>query len=99
MKKVVLMYKLVLVRHGESIWNKENKFTGWVDVDLSDQGRAEAHRAGEHEARADEVVHRLELGSIERDGRSGHDRQGNGPPPDGRLARGTRRRNGSCRRC
>jgi 2,3-bisphosphoglycerate-dependent phosphoglycerate mutase len=36
------MYKLVLVRHGQSIWNLENRFTGWTDVDLSDQGRAEA---------------------------------------------------------
>jgi 2,3-bisphosphoglycerate-dependent phosphoglycerate mutase len=41
------MYKLVLVRHGESQWNKENKFTGWVDVDLSDKGKQEAKRAGE----------------------------------------------------
>ena len=41
------MIKLVLLRHGESIWNKENLFTGWTDVDLSDQGMAEAKRAGE----------------------------------------------------
>ncbi|HTT38444.1 MAG TPA: 2,3-diphosphoglycerate-dependent phosphoglycerate mutase [Burkholderiales bacterium] len=40
------MYKLVLLRHGESIWNKENRFTGWTDVDLSDQGLQEAHEAG-----------------------------------------------------
>ena len=33
------MYKLVLLRHGESVWNKENRFTGWTDVDLSDKGR------------------------------------------------------------
>ncbi|HKT63726.1 MAG TPA: histidine phosphatase family protein, partial [Burkholderia sp.] len=33
------MYKLVLIRHGESTWNKENRFTGWVDVDLTEQGR------------------------------------------------------------
>lgn len=39
--------KLVLLRHGESIWNKENKFTGWTDVDLSDKGREEAGEAGE----------------------------------------------------
>lgn len=39
--------KLVLLRHGESIWNKENKFTGWTDVDLSDKGRQEAGEAGE----------------------------------------------------
>jgi 2,3-bisphosphoglycerate-dependent phosphoglycerate mutase len=36
------MYKVVLVRHGESDWNKENRFTGWTDVDLSEKGRAEA---------------------------------------------------------
>jgi 2,3-bisphosphoglycerate-dependent phosphoglycerate mutase len=41
------MIKLVLLRHGESIWNKENLFTGWTDVDLSEQGKAEANRAGE----------------------------------------------------
>jgi len=40
------MYKLVLLRHGESIWNKENRFTGWTDVDLSEQGLKEAHEAG-----------------------------------------------------
>jgi len=40
------MYKLVLLRHGESIWNKENRFTGWTDVDLSEQGRTEASKAG-----------------------------------------------------
>ena len=32
------MYKLVLLRHGESVWNKENRFTGWTDVDLSEKG-------------------------------------------------------------
>ena len=41
------MIKLVLLRHGESTWNKENRFTGWTDVDLSDQGLAEAQKAGE----------------------------------------------------
>src|SRR5262245_744692 len=41
------MIKLVLLRHGESVWNKENLFTGWTDVDLSDRGKAEAKRAGE----------------------------------------------------
>ena len=40
------MIKLVLVRHGESIWNLENKFTGWTDVDLSEKGILEAHKAG-----------------------------------------------------
>lgn len=38
--------KLVLVRHGESAWNKENRFTGWTDVDLSETGVAEAQRSG-----------------------------------------------------
>jgi 2,3-bisphosphoglycerate-dependent phosphoglycerate mutase len=41
------MHKLVLLRHGESIWNKENRFTGWTDVDLSDRGREEAREAGQ----------------------------------------------------
>jgi 2,3-bisphosphoglycerate-dependent phosphoglycerate mutase len=41
------MIKLVLVRHGESIWNKENRFTGWTDVDLSQKGIEEAKKAGE----------------------------------------------------
>ena len=41
------MIKIVLLRHGESTWNKENLFTGWTDVDLSEQGKAEAKRAGE----------------------------------------------------
>jgi 2,3-bisphosphoglycerate-dependent phosphoglycerate mutase len=40
------VHKLVLLRHGESTWNKENRFTGWTDVDLSDRGRAEAQEAG-----------------------------------------------------
>ncbi|MFH1458813.1 MAG: 2,3-diphosphoglycerate-dependent phosphoglycerate mutase [Candidatus Omnitrophota bacterium] len=40
------MYKVVLLRHGESIWNKENKFTGWTDVDLSEKGLEEAKQAG-----------------------------------------------------
>lgn len=40
------MHKLVLLRHGESIWNKENLYTGWTDVDLSEKGLQEAHEAG-----------------------------------------------------
>jgi 2,3-bisphosphoglycerate-dependent phosphoglycerate mutase len=40
------MYKLVLLRHGESTWNKENRFTGWTDVDLSEKGIQEAISAG-----------------------------------------------------
>jgi 2,3-bisphosphoglycerate-dependent phosphoglycerate mutase len=47
------MVELILLRHGESLWNRENRFTGWTDVDLSARGREEAHRAatllgGEH---------------------------------------------------
>jgi len=41
------MKKLVLLRHGESQWNRENRFTGWVDIDLSDKGREEASAAGQ----------------------------------------------------
>jgi 2,3-bisphosphoglycerate-dependent phosphoglycerate mutase len=40
------MYKIVLLRHGESVWNKENRFTGWTDVDLSEKGVEEAKSAG-----------------------------------------------------
>ncbi len=39
--------QVVLLRHGESTWNKENRFTGWTDVDLSEKGIAEAHSAGQ----------------------------------------------------
>ena len=41
------MYKLVLLRHGESVWDKENRFTGWTDVGLTDKGLAEAKMAGQ----------------------------------------------------
>jgi 2,3-bisphosphoglycerate-dependent phosphoglycerate mutase len=41
------MQKLVLIRHGESVWNQENRFTGWTDVDLSEEGFLQAKRAGE----------------------------------------------------
>ena len=53
-------YTLVLLRHGQSTWNLENKFTGWVDVDLTEQGEAEARRAGHDLASAGiapDVVH------------------------------------------
>lgn len=40
------MHRVVLLRHGESVWNKENLFTGWTDVDLSEKGRQEAQEAG-----------------------------------------------------
>ena len=41
------MKRIVLLRHGQSTWNKENRFTGWTDVDLTEKGVAEADRAGE----------------------------------------------------
>ncbi len=55
-----MTYKLVLLRHGESQWNAKNLFTGWVDVQLSEKGRAEAQRGGELLKEADilpDVVH------------------------------------------
>jgi 2,3-bisphosphoglycerate-dependent phosphoglycerate mutase len=42
------MKKVVLIRHGESVWNKENRFTGWTDVDLTEKGVEEAHKAGQY---------------------------------------------------
>ncbi|MCX8004243.1 MAG: 2,3-diphosphoglycerate-dependent phosphoglycerate mutase [Burkholderiaceae bacterium] len=45
------MFKLVLLRHGESVWNRENRFTGWTDVDLTEDGCREARAAGELLAR------------------------------------------------
>lgn len=47
------MYKIILLRHGESDWNKENRFTGWTDVDLSEKGIAEAKKAAELLAKND----------------------------------------------
>ena len=41
-----LNFQLIIIRHGESVWNKENRFTGWKDVDLSEKGIAEAQKAG-----------------------------------------------------
>ena len=41
------MSYLILVRHGQSVWNLEKKFTGWVDVDLTETGKSEAKKAGE----------------------------------------------------
>ena len=41
------MKRLVMLRHGESVWNKENRFTGWTNVDLSEKGVEEAHKAGQ----------------------------------------------------
>src|SRR6202142_3470305 len=47
LKRKEIMLKLVLLRHGESLWNSENRFTGWTDVDLSETGRLEAIKAGQ----------------------------------------------------
>ena len=41
------MSKLILTRHGQSTWNAENRFTGWVDINLSDIGKKEAKKSGE----------------------------------------------------
>ena len=41
------MSKLILTRHGQSVWNAENRFTGWVDVDLSEKGVLEAKKSGQ----------------------------------------------------
>ena len=41
------MSVLILIRHGQSVWNLENRFTGWVDVDLSENGIKEAEKAGQ----------------------------------------------------
>ena len=41
------MSKLILTRHGQSVWNAENRFTGWVDVDLSNKGQEEAKKSGQ----------------------------------------------------
>lgn len=46
LKRKENMLKLILLRHGESLWNRENRFTGWTDVDLSETGRLEAIKAG-----------------------------------------------------
>ena len=46
-RRPIKMRKIVLLRHGESAWNKENRFTGWTDVDLTEKGIAEAEKAGE----------------------------------------------------
>ena len=62
------MHRLVLLRHGESTWNKENRFTGWTDVDLTEQGRDEAREAGRLlKAERLRVRHRLHVGAEARD--------------------------------
>lgn len=53
------MKRIVLLRHGESLWNKENRFTGWTDVDLSDKGIAEACKAGDMLKKRDSLLRRL----------------------------------------
>ena len=45
-KKGEQMKRIVLLRHGESTWNKDNRFTGWTDVDLTEKGIADANQAG-----------------------------------------------------
>ena len=40
------MGQLILIRHGESQWNLENRFTGWIDIDLTEKGREDAYAAG-----------------------------------------------------
>ena len=60
-----MTYTLVLLRHGESEWNAKNLFTGWVDVDLTDKGRAEAVRGGQLLVEADrDRVPELPLGVV-----------------------------------
>ena len=44
---LTIMTKLILIRHGQSVWNAENRFTGWVDVDLSEKGVLEAEKSGQ----------------------------------------------------
>ena len=56
--------RLVLVRHGQSIWNVENLFTGWTDVDLSAHGCEEARQAGRELARAGFVMRTMKLPDV-----------------------------------
>ncbi len=46
MKRFEKIHKVVFLRHGESAWNKENRFTGWTDVNLTENGKKEAEFAG-----------------------------------------------------
>ncbi len=55
------MKRIVLLRHGESLWNKENRFTGWTDVDLSEKGVEEACKAGDALRRLDFLLRQLTL--------------------------------------
>lgn len=57
-----MLGKLILIRHGQSVWNAENRFTGWTDVDLSDKGVKEAEEAGnELRSQVIDVVHTSDL--------------------------------------
>ena len=60
------MSTLILIRHGQSQWNAENRFTGWVDTPLSDKGTEEARRAGERLAAADVHVDRAYTSTLRR---------------------------------
>ena len=82
-----MSHTLVLLRHGESDWNAKNLFTGWVDVDLTDKGRAEAVRGGEQlkaagllpdavsRYRGEAAAESLKRGPRLRQDRSGHQRR------------------------
>lgn len=61
-----LVSRLILVRHGESVWNASNRFTGWVDVPLSEAGRAEARKAGERLAAEGITVDRAYTSTLRR---------------------------------
>ena len=57
-----MLTKLILIRHGQSVWNAENRFTGWTDVDLSDKGVKEAEEAGnELRSQVIDVIHTSDL--------------------------------------
>lgn len=60
------MSTLILVRHGQSTWNAENRFTGWVDVPLTELGRKEARQGGEHLAAEGVKVDRVFTSTLER---------------------------------
>jgi 2,3-bisphosphoglycerate-dependent phosphoglycerate mutase len=62
----MIMSTLVLVRHGQSTWNAENRFTGWVDVPLSEEGRAEARKGGQRLAAEGMTVDRAYTSTLQR---------------------------------
>ena len=53
------MNHLILVRHGQSVWNLEKRFTGWVDIELSEQGKLEACKAGELIKKTDLIINKF----------------------------------------